>query len=70
MITIKVLNATILTEQLVDFKECSARRSFNLPHDDRHKMLRLGNGDIQACDQCCDDKDYCNVQLCDYPIRK
>nr|XP_022307437.1 uncharacterized protein LOC111113441 isoform X2 [Crassostrea virginica] len=48
---------------------CSARRSFNLPHDDRHKMLRLGNGDIQACDQCCDDKDYCNVQLCDNPIQ-
>eukprot|EP00105_Crassostrea_gigas_P013171 XP_011429402.1 PREDICTED: uncharacterized protein LOC105329740 isoform X1 [Crassostrea gigas] len=48
---------------------CSARRSFNIPHDSQHKMTRLGSGDIQACDQCCDDKDYCNVQLCDIPIQ-
>ncbi|XP_078327367.1 uncharacterized protein LOC111115363 [Crassostrea virginica] len=49
--------------------ECSARRSFNLPHDDRHKMLRLDNGDVMVCGQCCDNKDYCNVQLCDNPIQ-
>ncbi|XP_061180614.1 uncharacterized protein LOC133189228 [Saccostrea echinata] len=48
---------------------CGARRS--IPQDKSNTLLkavRAGNGDIQACDQCCDG-DYCNLQLCDNPIQ-
>ncbi|XP_048751716.1 uncharacterized protein LOC125663470 isoform X2 [Ostrea edulis] len=50
---------------------CGARRSYNLDHTNtllQKASLRAGNGDIQACDQCCQG-DYCNLQLCDIPIQ-
>ncbi|XP_062595655.1 uncharacterized protein LOC134257015 [Saccostrea cucullata] len=52
-------------------KDCRANRS--IKQDKSNTLSRsgpviAGNGVIKTCDQCCDGN-YCNLQLCDNPIR-